>query len=164
MLAIADTGYIIGSVNRTTEEDTMTAMDYRETSRILQAEGFSTDDIDAAIDSLIDTGIEYADEDELLLTEDEVQVLRDQLGSSQAGEDRDRRDAENDEVKAEYEAGMRGPGRPEIGRMVNVRMPADMIAALDAQRSTADLSRAEVIRAIVASALGADAPDAGIRW
>lgn len=125
----------------------MAAMDYREISRILVAEGFSTDDIDAAIDSLVDAGeMTYADEDELLLTEDEVGVLRDQLNSSQAGEDRDAREAENRAAKEEYEAGMRGPGRPEVGRMVNVRMPEALIDGLTAEAEREGVPRAECIR------------------
>lgn len=43
----------------------------------------------------------------------------------------------------------RGPGRPEIGPMVEVRMPADMIAYLDAWTEAAGTSRAAVLRIIV---------------
>ena len=61
--------------------DAMAAMDYTETSRLLKSEGFAAVDIDAAINSLIESGIAFADEDELLLTEDEVGVVRDKLRS-----------------------------------------------------------------------------------
>lgn len=57
----------------------METMDYREISRVLTSEGYATEDIDAAINSLIESGITYADEDELLLTKEEVGVVRDQL-------------------------------------------------------------------------------------
>jgi hypothetical protein len=59
----------------------MQTMDYREIVRILTAEGHTTRDIDAAIDSLIESGITHAEEDDLILTGDEVEVLRLQLSS-----------------------------------------------------------------------------------
>lgn len=57
------------------------AMDYRETYRILHSEGYDAGDIDAAIDSLVQSGITYADEEELLLTAAEIDVIRDKLKS-----------------------------------------------------------------------------------
>ena len=62
-------------------------MDYRTVTQRLRAEGFDIDDIDAAIDSLIDSGITYADEDETLLTAEEVDVLRDQLATTDDGDE-----------------------------------------------------------------------------
>uniref|UniRef100_A0A6M3LZX9 Uncharacterized protein n=1 Tax=viral metagenome TaxID=1070528 RepID=A0A6M3LZX9_9ZZZZ len=59
-----------------------TARTYQEFVSTLRAEGHDQADIDAAIGSLIDSGITYADEDELYLTEDEVGVIRDQLANS----------------------------------------------------------------------------------
>lgn len=41
----------------------------------------------------------------------------------------------------------RGPGRPEIGPPIQVRLPADLLGALDTQRG--DLSRAEAVRRAV---------------
>ncbi len=43
----------------------------------------------------------------------------------------------------------RGPGRPEIGPLVNVRMPADMLAWLDDVTEALDCSRAETVRRIL---------------
>ena len=43
----------------------------------------------------------------------------------------------------------RGPRRPEIGRMVNVRMPDDMITALDVEARLARASQVEMIRMIL---------------
>jgi hypothetical protein len=59
------------------------AYDYRDAARILKAEGFSVDDIDAAINSLIDSGLTYADEDDLVLTNAELGVLRRQLSGEE---------------------------------------------------------------------------------
>ncbi len=56
-------------------------MNYREISRTLQDDGYSIEDIDAAIDSLIDAGIEHAGEEELHLTDEELQSLRYQLAA-----------------------------------------------------------------------------------
>ena len=39
-----------------------------------------------------------------------------------------------------------GPGRPEIGRMVNVRMPKALIDAIDAEADRHSVSRAEAVR------------------
>jgi hypothetical protein len=43
-------------------------------------------------------------------------------------------------------AEQRGPGRPEIGPPVNVRLPADLLAWLDEQAADAGVKRAEFIR------------------
>ena len=51
----------------------------------------------------------------------------------------------------------RGPGRPEIGPMVNVRMPAEMVALLDADAAGEGLSRAELVRSLIARQYGAAA-------
>ena len=47
----------------------------------------------------------------------------------------------------------RGPGRPEIGPMINVRMEEAMIDRLDKFASLHGLSRAEVVRQMVARSL-----------
>jgi hypothetical protein len=47
----------------------------------------------------------------------------------------------------------RGPGRPEVGPMVNVRMEPAMIERLDEYAGLHGLSRAETIRQLVARAL-----------
>ena len=47
----------------------------------------------------------------------------------------------------------RGPGRPEIGRMVNVRMDEAMIAQLDEIAKDAAESRAETVRRLLATSL-----------
>lgn len=47
-----------------------------------------------------------------------------------------------------------GPGRPQIGRVVDVRMPDEMIAALDAEADRRGVPRAELVREFVAQALG----------
>jgi hypothetical protein len=59
------------------------AKTYTEIHHTLTAEfpGVTHEDIDATIESLIDAGIEYADEEELYLTDEEIGVLRDQLTS-----------------------------------------------------------------------------------
>jgi len=43
----------------------------------------------------------------------------------------------------------RGPGRPEIGRMVNVRMPRELIDWLDALAAEQQATRAEMIRSML---------------
>jgi hypothetical protein len=47
----------------------------------------------------------------------------------------------------------RGPGRPEIGPTIDVRMPQEMIARVDDFASKVGLSRAETIRQMIARAL-----------
>ena len=41
-------------------------------------------------------------------------------------------------------------GRPLIGRMVNCRYPADVLAALDQRAEAEDITRAELLRQIAA--------------
>lgn len=43
----------------------------------------------------------------------------------------------------------RGPGRPEIGRKIEVRLPDDLIAALDAMATEDRATRAEIIRTLL---------------
>ncbi len=43
----------------------------------------------------------------------------------------------------------RGPGRPGIGPMVNVRMPQDLIDRLDAEAERHSATRAEIIRSML---------------
>lgn len=47
----------------------------------------------------------------------------------------------------------RGPGRPEIGPTVEVRLPRELIAELDAQAAQAMATRAEYLRGLIAEAL-----------
>jgi len=47
----------------------------------------------------------------------------------------------------------RGPGRPEIGPMINVRMPPAMIERLDVEAHAAGESRAETIRRLLSVAM-----------
>lgn len=49
----------------------------------------------------------------------------------------------------------RGPGRPAVGPAINTRVSADQLRRLDAWASARGLTRAEAIRRIVDSALGA---------
>lgn len=49
----------------------------------------------------------------------------------------------------------KGPGRPEIGRLVGVRFPDDILAALDARAEVEGVKRAELIRRLVTEALQA---------
>lgn len=43
----------------------------------------------------------------------------------------------------------RGPGRPEIGPAIKVRLPEDLLAALDAEAERQSASRAEIIRTML---------------
>ncbi len=43
-----------------------------------------------------------------------------------------------------------GPGRPEIGPAINVRLPVDLLARLDAWATSAGVTRAEAVRRAVA--------------
>ena len=45
----------------------------------------------------------------------------------------------------------RGPGRPEIGKAIDVRLPTEQLAYITAWAKEADISRAEVLRIIVAN-------------
>jgi len=47
----------------------------------------------------------------------------------------------------------RGPGRPAIGPDVHLNMPPEMVAWLDVQAGARDITRAEMIREIVESAI-----------
>ena len=55
------------------------AIDYSTAVATLKSEGFDGENIDAAIDSLIESGITYEHEDETMLTDAEVGVIREQL-------------------------------------------------------------------------------------
>jgi len=44
-------------------------------------------------------------------------------------------------------------GRPEIGPAINIRLPDDLLAAVDAKAKRLGYSRAEVIRMLLADAL-----------
>lgn len=48
----------------------------------------------------------------------------------------------------------RGPGRPEIGPAVMIRLPEEMIAQLDEMAQRVEVSRAEIVRRMLAEALG----------
>lgn len=48
----------------------------------------------------------------------------------------------------------RGPGRPAIGPMVNVRMPHELIDRLDAEAERRGLARAAIIRKLLEDGLG----------
>jgi len=48
----------------------------------------------------------------------------------------------------------RGPGRPEIGPAIQVRLPEDLLAAVDARADAEGVSRAEMVRMLLAEALG----------
>lgn len=54
----------------------------------------------------------------------------------------------------EIEALKRGPGRPEIGPAIQVRLPEDLLAAVDARADAEGVSRAEMVRMLLAEALG----------
>lgn len=43
----------------------------------------------------------------------------------------------------------RGPGRPKIGDVIEVRFPPDLLAKLDAAAEVSQTSRAELIRALL---------------
>ena len=47
----------------------------------------------------------------------------------------------------------RGPGRPEIGPAVMIRLPEEMIAQLDEMAQRVEVSRAEIVRRMLAEAL-----------
>ena len=53
----------------------------------------------------------------------------------------------------EIEALKRGPGRPEIGVRVEVRLPEDLLAAVDARAEDDGVSRAEMVRVLLGEAL-----------
>ncbi|MFY9114685.1 MAG: CopG family transcriptional regulator [Dethiobacteria bacterium] len=47
----------------------------------------------------------------------------------------------------------RGPGRPEIGPPVIIRLPEELIRELDRRAEAKGISRAEVVRRLLAEAL-----------
>lgn len=47
----------------------------------------------------------------------------------------------------------RGPGRPEIGPAIQIRLPEDMLAQIDQQAKELGISRAERIRQLLAQAM-----------
>jgi hypothetical protein len=49
----------------------------------------------------------------------------------------------------------RGPGRPEIGRVVNVRLGDELLAAVDAEATRREMPRAAVLRELVEAGLAA---------
>lgn len=64
---------------------------------------------------------------------------------------------ENDEAAERFFGEIedeRGPGRPEIGPAVTIRLPEEMIAQLDQRAEAAKVSRAEIVRRMLAEALG----------
>ena len=54
----------------------------------------------------------------------------------------------------------RGKGRPPTGVKIEVRVPADMLADLDAWATEVVVSRPELIRRILAAALAPETPTA----
>lgn len=46
-----------------------------------------------------------------------------------------------------------GPGRPEIGPEVKVRLPADVLAAVDARAEAQSVTRAEALRRLITAGL-----------
>lgn len=66
--------------------------------------------------------------------------------------------AQNEDVAVERYFGEledeRGPGRPEIGPAIQVRLPEDMLAAVDSRADAEGVSRAEMVRMLLAEALG----------
>lgn len=47
----------------------------------------------------------------------------------------------------------RGPGRPEIGPAIQVRLPEDLLAAVDAKAEAENVSRAEMVRTLLDEAI-----------
>ena len=66
--------------------------------------------------------------------------------------------AQNEDVAVERYFGEledeRGPGRPEIGPTIQVRLPEDLLAQIDAKAEAENVSRAEMVRALLGEALG----------
>jgi metal-responsive CopG/Arc/MetJ family transcriptional regulator len=50
-------------------------------------------------------------------------------------------------------AAKRGRGRPAIGARVHVHLPPDLLAEVDRQADAAHMTRAQMIRALVSTAL-----------
>jgi hypothetical protein len=53
-------------------------------------------------------------------------------------------------------------GRPPVGERVAVRLPADLLGAIDRHASLAGLSRAAAIRALLRQVVRADQDDPGV--
>jgi metal-responsive CopG/Arc/MetJ family transcriptional regulator len=53
-------------------------------------------------------------------------------------------------------------GRPSVGSRVSVRLPADLLARVDARAAAIGESRASVVRDLLADALGAAPPLDGV--
>jgi hypothetical protein len=66
--------------------------------------------------------------------------------------------AQNEDVAVERYFGEledeRGPGRPEIGPAIQVRLPEDLLAQIDAKAEDDGVSRAEMVRTLLGEALG----------
>lgn len=63
----------------------------------------------------------------------------------------------DDEVVEEYLGPIeeeRGPGRPEVGPVVQVRVTSELLAAIDGLAVDRGMSRAELIRELLGTALG----------
>jgi metal-responsive CopG/Arc/MetJ family transcriptional regulator len=54
-------------------------------------------------------------------------------------------------------------GRPEIGTPINVRLGDDLLAKVDAHAQAGGVSRASIIRSLVAAALD-ELDDETLRW
>lgn len=66
------------------------------------------------------------------------------------------RSERNDEAVEKYfgeVAEESGPGRPEIGKPINVRLGDELLARVDAEAARRDTSRADTIRDLIAQAL-----------
>lgn len=67
----------------------------------------------------------------------------------------------DDEVVAKYWGELeteRGPGRPEVGQAINVRLGDDLLARVDALAAARAVSRAALLRDLVAAAMDAAEP------
>lgn len=59
----------------------------------------------------------------------------------------------------------RGPGRPEIGPTIQVRLPENLLTQVDARADAEGVSRAEMVRMLLAKALDQQATaEARLRW
>ena len=66
---------------------------------------------------------------------------------------------EHDEAVERYfgeVAEERGPGRPEVGPAIQVRLPGDLLARLDTRAEAEGVSRAEMVRQLLETALKGD--------
>lgn len=62
------------------------------------------------------------------------------------------------DVQNTIEDSERGPGRPEVGAPINVRLGDELLAQVDALATERGTSRAEMLRRLVVTALNADKP------